>query len=309
MNTIVTDQVYADIKANKSLDDMNNLSRSNFKQYVIKFEYAKLLISNGEITLGKKLLLELIGTSNQNYAAFELGKLEVKQGNLDKARSYFESLFGTSSEAYALFELGKLEAMAGNMDKARYYLEILLYHYNNLLVYDLLIILEIKCQNYLRAFELIKEALANNVNINKKNILCVSKELNVFFENVKYNDVKYSYCVNQLLDYSEPLAMEHILEGHLKSKEKNNFDVNIDVPKLFQYVQRRVYDEYKLNKLVLNDIYIIPFDGVGSEGENYVKVVTTPNSRNIITMYPVFSVYENYDEEESSKELIKRYVW
>ena len=118
--------------------------------------------------------------------------------------------------------------------------------------------------------------------------------------------MKYPYSVNQLLDYDEYMAIEHILEGHTNSDEKTTFNQNIDVYKIFNDVQKLLTKEYKFNKLHFNDWYFIPYENIGSQGEKYLEVVTLPHTKNIITMYPVFSIYDNYDEEENNKQLIMK---
>ena len=145
------------IAARKSsnLVELRKLYEENPGNNTIKFGYAKAL-KKLDIDLAKKLLKELIGTPNENYALLELGniarsnknyflakkyfndilngsnfseedkniaileigKLEVMLGNTDKARQYFNSLKGTSNEYYGLLEIGKLELNAGNISVA-----------------------------------------------------------------------------------------------------------------------------------------------------------------------------------------------
>ena len=63
----------------------------------------------------------------------------------------------------------------------------------------------------------------------------------------------------------------------------------------------------KINKLVVNDVYIIPYENIGRKGEPYLKVVTLPNTKDIITMYPVLCKYdEYYDMDEDIKTLSKK---
>ena len=52
-------------KKEKNLNAMQGLYYSNSNDLVIKFEYAKMLIQNGNKELGKKLLISLIGTQNE----------------------------------------------------------------------------------------------------------------------------------------------------------------------------------------------------------------------------------------------------
>jgi len=38
--------------------------------------------------------------------------------------------------------------------------------------------------------------------------------------------------------------------------------------------------------LVFNDIYDIPYENIGINGENELRVVTQPNTLDIVSMYP-----------------------
>ena len=258
-----TYQKFIEAKNNKDLNTMEELYYSNSNDKVIKFEYAKLLILKGKKDLGKKLLLELLETKSETYAKLELGRLEASIGNIEQARMYFESLLKTKSKIPALREL---------------------------------IVLEYNLKNYLKVLELIK---LKKYIIDDKLIISISKELNTFFKDINYYDLKYNYSINQILDYDEYIAIEHILERHCNSEEKSNFNKNIDIFKLFNNIKNMLNEEYKINKLQFNDYYLIPYEIIGSKGENYLLVVTLPNTKDIITMYPVFNQYDDCEEEKN----------
>ena len=67
----------------------------------------------------------------------------------------------------------------------------------------------------------------------------------------------------------------------------------------------------KIDNLIFNDHYVIKQENIGARGENYLFVVTQPNSKNIITMYPIESKKcinrcLKGDEELGEKVLIKK---
>ena len=143
-------------KKSGRIDLLKELYENHMDNVMIKFEYAKKLKAI-DLNLAKKLLNELLGTSNENYALIELGiieksignydlaslyfnkvlnndkasdndkncaklelgKINVSMGNNNRARQYYNELVGTANECYALLELGKLEFKAGNSDMAR----------------------------------------------------------------------------------------------------------------------------------------------------------------------------------------------
>lgn len=109
-------------KSEISIYSLEELYRENPDNLIIKFEYAKRL-KRINLELSIKLLLELIGTSNENYALLELGIIEKEQSHYDKAREYFNRILNSSSTSAndkecALLELGKLEEKVGNTKKA-----------------------------------------------------------------------------------------------------------------------------------------------------------------------------------------------
>lgn len=293
-------------KKYKDIVAMEKLYKENPNDNIIKFEYARLLKFKGNKNKSKMLLLELLNTDNWNYATMELGKIEKEQGDIKKAREYFESLLNTQSKAYAILELGILEKEQGNIEKAREYFETLLNTQDKSYAFIMLVLLEFLEKNYLSVFNYINEALKQNIDVNYNFIIYLSKELNVFFD-VDYEKMNYNYSMNQLLDYDEYCAIEHIVDRHVK----NDFNKKVDVYKLFNVVKDYLSEENKINKLNFNDLYLLRLDNIGANGENYLLVITLPHSKNIITMYPVedkmsINKYINEYENNGKKKLIKK---
>lgn len=110
------------------------------------------------------------------------------------------------------------------------------------------------------------------------------KELNIFFDK-EYSNL-YNYNNLQTIDYDEFVAIEHILERHEKE-----FSSDIDIYKLFNDIKTKLTPETQKQKLVVNDVYDIPYQNIGN-GIHILRVVTLPNSKDILTMFPL------YDDEE-----------
>ena len=260
-----------------------------------------------------KQLLTLIHTSFCKFpiVVCELGKIEKELGNIDEAQKLFKSLLKTKSEPYAMFELALLEINRNNLEVARKYLVYLLNTQNKIFAISLLTLIEYLEKNYISALKYVNEALKQNIDVNSDLIISLSKELNVFF-NFDYENIKYSYTVNQIIDYDEYCAVEHIIERHVQ----NNIDVtvfneSVDVYKLFNVVKGYLSEENKINKLNFNDLYLLRMDNIGSDGENYLLVVTLPHSKDILTMYPVkdkkgINKYIEEYENNGEKTLIKK---
>ena len=126
--------------------------------------------------------------------------------------------------------------------------------------------------------------------IGSKLLVLLLKELNVFIKDRPY-DIRYNYDIYQYIDYDEFLALEHIVLSHTdytSNPNKSLFREDIDVYRLFNDIKNHLTEENKIQKLEYSDIYIIPYPNVGTLGESYIKVVAIPNTKNILSMYPVF---------------------
>ena len=270
-----------------------------------KFEYGKFLVNNGNRKEGKKILLDLAQNENYWLAKLELGKLEISDMNTKMARYYLESLLNTYLENSAFLELSKLEYKIGNTEKSKGYLETLIGTELEVYAYILLIILEIKKHDYKKAVKTVNEALSNGYNYSDQIIVFLSKKLNIFFD-IEYR--KYytsSYTIKQILSYDESLALSLIIGRHGGC----DFNRKINIKKLYVDIQKQLIKQNKLNFFHFNDIYVVPFENIGNQNEKYLEIVTLPNSNEIITMFPIGSLYEaeNNDFDEFIKTISKKH--
>lgn len=104
------------------------------------------------------------------------------------------------------------------------------------------------------------------------------KEFNIFFKCTRYDNL---YNNNQLIDYDEYVAVEHIIDRH-----SNDFSEHIDIYSLFNEIKSKLIDEYRVDCLKFNDVYDIPYQNVGYD-KHIIRVYTIPNTKNILTMYPL----------------------
>lgn len=191
------------------------------------------------------------------------------------------------------FLYGRLYQIKGD------YISALSYYQNvsidsNILYLDSLhhrICILIKLQKYEDAYKLIDELEKNDNNnryterINSMKIF-LNRELNLGL-NLKvkrYTDMLINY-------YNKDLVLEHI-EKH-KYEDDNNvrhtiFSDDIDINELYNHVINNINeDNFYYSDFM--DVYIIPYKSVGIDnGEiiNFVKAVTLPNSKDIITIFP-----------------------
>ena len=292
---------------NGNVDTVKALYNGNPNDYEIKFEYARLLIDTGDVNQGKKMLLELLDTRNRNYALLELGKLAVQEKNIniakkcfneiiayryndkDKARKNFVEILRNTDDRndknHALLELGRLEAESGNIEEAKKCFNRLISINKNSkdqtekntswYAERLLVTLLFKTGEYQSLADLVNKS---SVKVKSYILLYISKLTNTYF-NIPYEEKEYGYTMNQILDYDEYSAIEHVLEGHDLDSDGTIFNPNIDIYKLF------------------NDIYIIHYPNIGINNQEYLRVVTLPNTKNILTMYPINNKYDVIDDD------------
>lgn len=282
-----------------------------------KDEYALSEIGKIEFVLGNyeeaKIYFDKILTlSNDPITKFQLAKTEYKLGNVVRARLYYKELSKTILDdtigTSALLELGRLEACEGNIDVARKIFKGLAEQDEDEYANRLLAMMEYKNGNHLEALKIINEELKKNRLVDEKLIVALSKEFNIFFD-YDYKRVQLTYRNKQILDYDEERAIEHIIERHYNNEDKANFNKSLDPYQLFMEAKSMLAPENKVKGLSYNDIYVIPYSNIGEYGEEYLQVVTLPNSRNIITMYPLITGISAEDENaiETKKKLSKRF--
>ena len=104
------------------------------------------------------------------------------------------------------------------------------------------------------------------------------KELNIFFKDDTFFN---TYGNSQAISYDEFEAIEYILDRHSK-----DFGENIDIVKLFVNIKQFLTKENQVNIFSTSDIYDIPYEGLSNETNN-IRVLTLPNTKNIVNMYPI----------------------
>ena len=111
--------------------------------------------------------------------------------------------------------------------------------------------------------------------------------LNIYFKDI---ELPIYYNATQIMNYDELSAVEHIIERH-----KDEFADNINLYKLFSEVS--LDEKYHKRNITFNNIYDIPYPNIG-ENIDTLRVITLPNSKDILTMYPLYNEAERLDEQE-----------
>jgi tetratricopeptide (TPR) repeat protein len=166
----------------------------------------------------------------------------------------------------------------GNIDESREYFEKRLKYEFNLYSIENLCYIAIKQGNFEKAFDYYQILKEHNYEENYIIQLMICKELNIFFKDELYLN---NYGNAQAISYDEFEAIEYILDRHSK-----DFDENIDIVKLFVNIKQFLTKENQVNMFSTSDIYDIPYEGLSNETNN-IRVLTLPNTKNIVNMYPI----------------------
>ena len=287
-------------------------SESQNKTYAM-FELGRLEASRGNYEEAKSYFTKLLETSSKTYAMLELGRLEAIAGNYEEAKTCFTELIYSESQnkTYAMFELGKLEASVGNYEEAKTCFTELIQTPDWIYAIQELLFLAIKEENYEEASQLLNTIY--NANLMEDNQLSnitfyLKYKLNLLTENDKEQNKNY-FCL-QLLDYNREAAINHI-KAHLDEngfkRLHSVFFESTDIENIFPSIEKSISEAIP-EQSNFTDKYKVDCDyviGVNNGVEtSCVEVITFPNTKDIITMYPIIDT-----RKKSSRNDVKRLVY
>lgn len=272
---------------------INDLETHNYVDYAMLGK-GKLLSQKREY----KKAHECFENVNFTEAIYLNAKAYFYEGEMEEAKRLFEHLLIINEESayHARIYLSKIALI--NKDK-QFALDIYeKYQDSNPEILLKLIYLNILDEKYyvaykdaLKLFEL-PEFKEKAITI----LIYLSKELNVILDKKYYG--KNNYLRQQIASYDENLI--RFFPNSSIKKYSDKVDGNIDVNLMIEMIKPMLVD----SNLVYNnflDTYVIPFEKIGINGENYLAVQTIPKTKKIIKMYPVptkFTEFDISDEEE-----------
>lgn len=283
-------KMYLKAKENNDYRVIKYLLRKYPEDCTIKYDYLVSLINNNKINDAKNyidLLLNDKNTKNNDEILKIIAKFEYKNGNINNSKKHFTMLLNSKYKNYAILMLGKIEAIMRNYEEAEKYFSLLQKKDNQIIkenALNALLLLYIKKKKYAVA---LRKCVNSNIYVDDDIIiyLCNQLGINYDYDLSNYNQTQLNY-------YNEAYALNHIYIRHRK-----DFNNNVNIDKLFNNAKKLLFPKYKLNDFVLNDRYVIPYPNISKNGEKYLKVITLPNTKNILTMYPVESryIFDDYD--------------
>lgn len=257
--------------------------------------------------------LSVLTITHQEEIYIELAKLEFLKGNFNKAKDYCFLITVPKLKIISYYILGDIEVLNKNYKLARVYLNKGLQFGGDENFYRKLAWLDIR-ENKLddalnNLYKYYKSGNEINYNVHMA-LLFLCKELNVFIKDIDLCNITIKYTGKQIIDYKLNDTIKHIK----KHTRFSNYNGNIDDEDIFNpnFTLEDIVSEALINmdekykfSTEFCDIYVIPFLGIGAKGSNYLKVATLPNTKKIITMYPIKDKLEcdEYNIEESVKTL------
>lgn len=301
---------------NKSIKRENNV--------LAHVQLAKLEIKVGDYDKAVEILENLISTIGEdhkyyNLVLFHLTTANRRRGTLDKAQECLEKLKSAQTnrfnDEWILLEQSKIEQANNNIDAA---LEIL-YKIINTSVHDIvleeLVKLYINYERYDLAYKYNNEILKRQKTCSRFNIANIDAFLKHKLGIELDEESKNIYFVKQLYSYSKEEAIKHISQHLDENEEKLTHSVyceDINIEQLYNYALEKI-NELEPIEEGINDKYIIRCNRiVGLTIDNHktdtVKIVVIPNTKDIITIYPIPAINNKLEIENdytSSKQKVR----
>lgn len=230
---------------------------------------------------------------NSNDRDVLIAKIKIKCNDLDAAYMLLENIISNNQEYLNLsYYLGVINFKKNKFEQAKKNFNVCIKNdfYNTNLSRLNLIFIGIKQNNVLSVYNNFKKLAKIGFFKEERYYygIIISAYLSKYYNlNVKLD--KSIYSVKQIIDYDPEEVRNHLLE-HTVDKGNNHsiYNKNINIDELIEYAQNNLNDNtYNGNNFF--DEYIIKYDNVGMSNsiiQNYIKVVTIPNTNKIITIYP-----------------------
>ena len=290
---------------------------------------AKLYLENDEVDLAIKELEKLIARyPSDGRIYYELGTLLLRQGKDVSRGFYYLSLATNERTKNAInFDIGIYYLYKGEFDKAKEKFESLLDQDDTYKCYGYygLIRVYIHTEEFDKALDCFKKidklhVLANFEISHYHNL----KFYLLFKNNLEIDDSRAdNYFRKQVINYSKESAIEHV-KDHLKDSNSEElkpkrvhsvFEKGTDIEAIYDYCDLAIKDK-KPSSYGIVDYYMINLDdkiGVtySKKETKYVEVMTIPNTKQILSIYPVYEKHVNkiacQKEETKPKGKKKKY--
>ena len=312
-------------KADEYIDLALNLDNKKSKLYLqLLFAKTNILTKLNrryEVLAICKDIIKLSGGKKQR-AYITMGDVYMGRKDDEMAYSYYSKVDDPFVLPYANLKLGSLYIQKFDYAKAYEYLSKIDITQDEKIkneVYYYLSLIQFKLRCYDRSIKLIDTINKDFLDIREINTLNRMKVYSMVKEGIPFHRDNYTYTEKQILSYDEELAIDHIFDKHVDNNNYNSrFSETIDVRELFHNIGDKLDQKYKYGSCDM-DLYIIPYPKVGyspvhNKMINELEVITLPDSKQILSMFPVYyesdkgfcMESEDLDEYSNSKNKTKR---
>ena len=255
----------------KAINELRKLKNKYPNDYDVLFQLGSVLLRQGQ-KVSEALYLLNLATNKQNKRAVvnEIGTYYFNQFDFDKAEDYYTKLLDGSEKerSRGLHQL----------------IKIYIHEYR-----------------FEEAYELFKEL--KKVSLYADYDITHFNNLEFYLTYTTGGNILYiegdAYFQHQLLDYSRERAVEHIAKHLMETNPDGTriktfhsvFDENIDISELYDYISEEIEDMDPTGIDVV-DYYKLKFDDYIGKTYNgkrtkYVEAVVIPNTKQILSIYPV----------------------
>ena len=298
---------------------------TNIKKRTLYFkatiDIARINILRGKIDDAINICEELKKGSNSDYynriIDEVIAKAYTRKNDYKKALEQYNNI--DTDEKNRNLNLGKIELLKGNFKKAEEYYSSLNVQLDDINVYyeEFYRLALIKFR--LKKYDEVEEILdIFELNMQKYEITNIKYELDrirLYINLLKNNSVdsyKMTYSEKQILSYNEKEAIKHIINHHVDKVKASRFNDNINIEELIKDVKNKLTKD-NVTYDSLFDKYVLKYRDIGygmdNESIHQLMVLTLPNTKDIITMYPCVgteSIFTLEELEEKPKPKVKR---
>ena len=293
-------------EAEKSLLTALSYSKNKYENKV-KTELAYTYYLSDQLDKALELAQDVMDSADNKYhgkAIIILGQIYMKKYEYEKAYDYFvKSLeYNYYRDPRGYLYISEVFMIQRDYENAQKYIDEFLrnsknYVYNNLSHLRTAVI-GVKTNDLEKVIENISKV--NNKYLEGKNVEDY-EAVNTYIKWKTGKKINYSiYSVSQLANYSIDRLIEHIDKEHVINDLKASFDKDINLEELVSQMPELLDDAMLISNRYYEK-YRLRYDNIGEvngKKVNTLHVVTLPNSKKIITMYPVYD-----DEKQNVKEI------
>lgn len=271
-----------------------SLIENTFLKESVKIKKTTIYLNTGNYEKLHKTCEELNCSESKNIKTYRNAIGYFCEEKFSEAKRLFESLLDDNEfKKLASFYLGKISLIEKDFEMARVYFQNRDEEdYSKL---RQLLIIDIHQEKYDAALDkaLLLFNNANNYG-EKENISFIlnflSYKLNIILP-IKYYGARSIYKDN-IFEYNKNQMYTHIYN---QATGKNEFNKRVDILLLLDMLEQGINKEYFLRNDIYDE-YAIPIENIGKNKEGYLKVLTIPNTSNVISIYPSATKYELFDE-------------